>query len=448
MSFTIIKPGTKIEFMNRRFIFFGISGAIILAGLIALIFMGLNLGVDFSGGTKLVVAFSGEHIERDVIRQVVVDKFKEMHPEEDAPQVEVQDFDSGGEETDQVRYMIFTEVVTLLTDNQKASIVAAIKKQFGEGTNVSPPQEGGDQFFITFEFEAPIVDRLAELNKLFAAQGLERVVVESDKVRDLNLENYKEINLESVEERAKKSAQGMDPMKINAELEAKAQFAARVNAFKEANKDLSFTVKIEELNAKMEEAIRAVPELGERFVAVESSTSISASVGSDLLNSGLLAVVYACIGILLYIALRFDFKYGPGAVVALLHDAFITVGIFAITQIPFSLPIIAAVLTIIGYSVNDTIVVFDRIRENVIKMKGMPFDRIINTSINETLSRTVLTSLTTLAVVVSIFILGGGLIQDFAFALIIGVLIGTYSSIFVASPILLALHRMGKKETA
>jgi preprotein translocase subunit SecF len=198
----------------------------------------------------------------------------------------------------------------------------------------------------------------------------------------------------------------------------------------------------------MEEAIRAVPELGSRFLAVESSTSISASVGSDLLNSGLLAVVYACIGILLYIALRFDFKYGPGAVIALLHDAFITVGIFAITQIPFSLPIIAAVLTIIGYSVNDTIVVFDRIRENVTKMKGMPFDRIINTSINETLSRTVLTSVTTLAVVVSIFVLGGGLIQDFAFALIVGVLIGTYSSIFVASPILLALHRMGKKEAA
>jgi preprotein translocase SecF subunit len=440
MSFTIIKPGTKFEFMNRRFIFFGISGAIILAGLIALIVMGLNLGVDFSGGTKLVVAFSGEHIERDVIRQVVVDKFKELHPDDDAPQVEVQDFYSGGDETDQVRYMIFTEVVTLLTENQKSTIVAAIKGQFGEGTSVSPPQEGGDQFFITFEDEAPIIERLAALNKVFAAQGLERVVVESDKVRDLNLEYYKEINLESTE--------GGNPEQLLEQIEAEEQFAARVDAFKTANKDVSYTVKIEELNAKMEEAIRAVPELGSRFLAVESSTSISASVGSDLLNSGLLAVVYACIGILLYIALRFDFKYGPGAVIALLHDAFITVGIFAITQIPFSLPIIAAVLTIIGYSVNDTIVVFDRIRENVTKMKGMPFDRIINTSINETLSRTVLTSVTTLAVVVSIFVLGGGLIQDFAFALIVGVLIGTYSSIFVASPILLALHRMGKKEAA
>ncbi len=440
MSFTIIKPGTKFEFMNRRFIFFGVSGAVILAGLIALIVMGLNLGVDFSGGTKLVVAFGGEHIERDVIRQVVVDKFKELHPEDDAPQVEVQDFYSGIDDDDQVRYMIFTEVVTLLTDNQKSGIVTALAKEFGEDTTVSPPEEGGDQFFITFADEAPIIERLEELHKLFAAQGLERVVVESDKVRDLNLEYYKEINLESNE--------GGNAQQILEQIEAEEQFAARVAAFKKANRDISFTVKIEELNAKMEEAIRAVPDLGERFLAVESSTSISPSVGSDLLNSGLLAVVYACIGILLYIALRFDFKYGPGAVIALLHDAFITVGIFALTQIPFSLPIIAAVLTIIGYSVNDTIVVFDRIRENVTKMKGLPFDRIINTSINETLSRTVLTSFTTLAVVISIFALGGGLIKDFAFALIIGVLVGTYSSIFVASPILLALHKMGKKEAA
>ncbi len=442
MSFTIIKPGTNIDFMNKRYVFFGVSGALILAGLIGLLVMGLNLGVDFQGGTKMVVAFKGgEHLERDVIRTAVTDKFKALHPDEDAPQVEVQDFYSGGDETEAIRYMIYTEVVTLLTEKQKESIVTALKETFGEDTVVNPPAEGGDQFFITFGKEAAIEARLVELEKVFHAQGLERVVVDSDKVRDLSLEYYKEVNLEQTETG--------DAEKLLEQIEAEEQFAARVTEFKKANVDMSFTVKIEELNAKMEEAIRAVPELGERFLAVESSTSISPSVGSDLLNTGLLAVIYACIGILLYIALRFDFKYGPGAVVALLHDAFITVGIFALTQIPFSLPIIAAVLTIIGYSVNDTIVVFDRIRENVLKMKGLPFDRIINTSINETLSRTVLTSVTTLVVVISIYLLGGGLIKDFAFALIIGVLVGTYSSIFVASPMLLGIHRMGaKKETA
>jgi preprotein translocase subunit SecF len=434
MSFTLIKPGTKIEFMNKRFIFFGVSGLVILAGLIAILVMGLNLGVDFKGGTKMVVAFKGaEHIEREDIRAAVIDTFKKLHPEEDAPQVEVQDFFSGVDEGDTVRYMIYTEVVTLLSDSQKESIVAALQGEFGENTTVNPPAEGGDQFFITFQDEAPIGERLVGIEKLFHSQGLERVRVDSDKVRDLSMEYIKEVNLEQTESES--------PERILEQIEAEEQFDKRVAEFKAKNKDMSYTVKIEELSVKMEEAIRSVPEIGERFLAVESATSISPSVGADLLNTGLLAVVYACIGILLYIALRFDFKYGPGAVVALMHDAFITVGIFAVTQVPFSLPIIAAVLTIIGYSVNDTIVVFDRIRENVEKLKGLPFDRIINISINQTLSRTILTSLTTLVVVISIFLLGGGLIRDFAFALIIGILVGTYSSIFVASPILLGIHQ-------
>ena len=439
MSLQIIKPGTKIEFMGKRFMFMGISGLVILTGLVFLLVTGLNLGVDFKGGTKMVVAFNGgEHIDREMIRGAVVDSFKDLHPGEDVPQVEVQDFYSGGDDS-AIRYMIYTEVVTVLGDKQKEDIVAAMKAKFGDDSNVSPPQEGGDQFFISLADEENINQRLGEIEAVFKSQGLGRVVVESDKVRDLNLEFYKESNLERKE--------SDDAEQLLAEMEAEQAFNERVAQFKAQKTDVSFTVKIEELKAKMEEAIKAVPELGGRFAAVESSTSISASVGSDLLNTGLLAVVYACIGILLYIALRFDFKYGPGAVAALVHDAFITIGIFAITQIPFSLPIIAAILTIIGYSVNDTIVVFDRIRENVEKLKGLPFDRIINVSINETLSRTVLTSVTTLVVVMSIYLLGGGLIRDFAFALIIGVLIGTYSSIFVASPILLGIHKMtGRKE--
>jgi preprotein translocase subunit SecF len=134
-----------------------------------------------------------------------------------------------------------------------------------------------------------------------------------------------------------------------------------------------------------------------------------------------------------------------GAIVALIHDVLITVGIFSIFNKEFTLPIIAALLTIIGYSLNDTIIVFDRIRENKRKYHKNPLSVIVNRSINETLSRTILTSLTTLAVVIILFILGGGIINDFAFALIIGVLIGTYSSIFVASPLLLAWQGRGKR---
>jgi preprotein translocase subunit SecF len=134
-----------------------------------------------------------------------------------------------------------------------------------------------------------------------------------------------------------------------------------------------------------------------------------------------------------------------GATVALIHDVTITVGIFSIFNKEFTLPIIAALLTIIGYSLNDTIIVFDRIRENLRKYHKNPLEVIINRSVNETLSRTILTSLTTLVVVVALFVLGGGIIHDFAFALLVGVFVGTYSSIYVASPILLAWQVRGKK---
>ena len=139
-----------------------------------------------------------------------------------------------------------------------------------------------------------------------------------------------------------------------------------------------------------------------------------------------------------------ELKYAMGAIVALIHDVAITVGIFSIFGKEFTLPIIAALLTIIGYSLNDTIIVFDRIRENLRKHHKQRLGVILNTSINETLGRTIQTSLTTLIVLITLFVLGGGIIHDFAFAMIVGVLIGTYSSIFVASPILLAWQNRGK----
>lgn len=139
-------------------------------------------------------------------------------------------------------------------------------------------------------------------------------------------------------------------------------------------------------------------------------------------------------------------KYAMGAIVALIHDVTITVGVFSIFNKEFTLPIIAALLTIIGYSLNDTIIVFDRIRENLRKHPKNPLANIINRSVNETLSRTILTSLTTLIVVVALFVLGGGIIHDFAFALLVGIVVGTYSSIYVASPILLAWQTRGRKK--
>ena len=176
---------------------------------------------------------------------------------------------------------------------------------------------------------------------------------------------------------------------------------------------------------------------GKDGVEVRRTEMVGPKVGKDLRRKGILAIVYALIGILIYVTWRFEFIYAVGAIIALAHDVMITVGAFSIANKEFTLPIIAAILTIIGYSLNDTIVVYDRIRENRRKMRGEPFAKVINSSINETLGRTLLTSLTTLIVVVILFIFGGGVIHNFAFALIVGVLVGTYSSIFVASPIIL-----------
>ena len=176
---------------------------------------------------------------------------------------------------------------------------------------------------------------------------------------------------------------------------------------------------------------------GEGTVEIRRSEMVGPQVGQDLRDKGIMAVVYAMIGILLYITWRFEFRFAVGAILALIHDVGITIGVFSLFGKEIDLPIIAAFLAIIGYSLNDTIIVYDRIRENMGKLSKSDFPTIVNRSINETLSRTILTSGTTLIVVLSLFVLGGGVIHNFAFALLIGVLIGTYSSIFVASPLLI-----------
>jgi preprotein translocase subunit SecF len=256
-------------------------------------------------------------------------------------------------------------------------------------------------------------------------------------------------------------------------------------------KDFEFLIRAdisseitEDLSMKIEQILEAATGNKSEIRRVEM---VGPQVGKDLREKALLAMFFALLFITIYISGRFELKwfksgvmagglmlsvyvlnlfnvsipflmagalvvtlilfwvlelkYAMGAIVALIHDVTITVGIFSIFDKEFTLPIIAALLTIIGYSLNDTIIVFDRIRENLRKYHKQRLDFILNKSVNETLSRTILTSLTTLIVLIALFILGGGIIHDFAFAMIIGIIIGTYSSIFVASPILLAWHK-------
>lgn len=166
---------------------------------------------------------------------------------------------------------------------------------------------------------------------------------------------------------------------------------------------------------------------------------VGPKVGEELTNDGGLAMLYALIGILIYVAFRFEYRFALGSIAALVHDVIITLGIFSILQIEFDLTVLAAILAVIGYSLNDTIVVFDRIRENFLSTRQVDAEPIINEALNQTLSRTLMTSLTTLLVLLALFYLGGEVIHSFAGALLIGVIIGTYSSIYVASSMILAM---------
>ncbi|MEJ8568547.1 protein translocase subunit SecF [Elongatibacter sediminis] len=196
----------------------------------------------------------------------------------------------------------------------------------------------------------------------------------------------------------------------------------------------------EESNAELStEVLAALQQNVEGTVEMRRVEFVGPQVGQDLTEQGILAVVYALIGIFIYVMFRFQWRFSVGAVVAVVHDILISMGLLSLLQIEFDLTVVAALLAVIGYSLNDTIVLFDRIRENFPRMrKSLPRD-VINASINEVLSRTIMTSLTTLLVLIALFIFGGQIIHAFAYTLIVGVVIGTYSSIYVASTSLLFL---------
>ncbi|MBF0635064.1 MAG: protein translocase subunit SecF [Nitrospinae bacterium] len=179
--------------------------------------------------------------------------------------------------------------------------------------------------------------------------------------------------------------------------------------------------------------------------AIQRMEMVGPKVGADLQWKALLSVFYSLIGILIYLAFRFEFRYAAGAVLATMHDPLIILGVFSLLGKEFTLTVLASILTVIGYSLNDTIVVFDRIRENMKLKRGMPTLDMLNLSINQTLSRTILTSSTVFMVVVALYFFGGEVIHDFALALIIGVVVGTYSSIYVASPIIHYWEVVAKK---
>lgn len=188
-----------------------------------------------------------------------------------------------------------------------------------------------------------------------------------------------------------------------------------------------------------DKVLQLLNQAGDGQVSMQRQEYVGPQVGNELRDDGGLAMLFALFGILIYVTVRFEYRFSLGAVAALIHDVIITVGFFSVFQIEFDLTVLAAILAVIGYSLNDTIVVFDRIRENFRKLRKATPVEVVDTSLNQTLSRTLMTSFTTLLVLIALYFFGGELIQSFALALIIGIGIGTYSSIYIASPISLAM---------
>ena len=386
----IIKPGTRFDFVGKRKPFIVISIILCITSIVLLATLGLNFGVDFSGGSEILVQFN---------EAVEVESVRETSGTLGFSQPDVQTFGS----SDEFKFLIRVPRASTLDKEKVDRVKTALSEGVGKFKKFRWTEAGGDVAYLRFE------------------EGR------------------------------------MDQAKIEGVLgEFEQELGKWSISVSDSKDDPEYTIRLQEIQSRVHDVFTTT--YGEKFYkkedgkasgGVQQVESVGPRVGKQLRDNGVVAIIIALILILIYIAFRFDVRYAPGAVLALFHDVLLTLGVYSALQIEVSLPIIAALLTIIGYSLNDTIVIFDRIRENFANISGSPVEEIVNVSVNDSLSRTLLTSVTTLIAVTALYFFGGGLIQNFAFALIVGVIVGTYSSTFVASPILIWMHNFleSRKQT-
>jgi preprotein translocase subunit SecF len=369
---------THLNFIGTRKKAFIVSCIVILAGLVSLAIRGgADLSIDFEGGTLVQLLFD-EPVPIEELREVIV--------KAGYGSAQIQVFGQPNE------YLIKIEKVdeSQLASSNLLEMLERVAPRYN--WNVTSLKELPPDYGSGFE-------------------GGNLVVVEADSLPPLE----------------------------ELEGELKAAGIGIVKATQEAEDRIAFNLPYTGVEAKAAEKLKEEVTAGfpERRIDIRRTETVGPKIGEELKNRAWAAIVISIFGILIYISWRFEFKFAIGAIVALIHDVVITVGIFSILDKEISLAIIAALLTIVGYSLNDTIVVFDRIRENFSLRRRESYETMVNISINESLSRTIITSLTTLIVVLFLFFMGGEVIHDFAFALLVGVIVGTYSSIYVASPILI-----------
>jgi preprotein translocase subunit SecF len=378
----VIKPHSNYEFIGRTKYWVGLSIVLTAITFVTLLLNAyvlkgrghfLNWGVDFRGGSEILIEFS-KPVDAGKIRETLAGIG--FH---DADVVKY------GDPTGQKKwnYLVRVGAVSVISDAQVKQIKESLAKIGEASLKRFEWSEGGDKVYL--RYDKPV-----------------------------------------------------EPTVLANSLKAIGVNTTQVQPFGRAD-DNTYEVTLVSLDSEIRRGLEAGLGAGS-VAAIPKVDSVGAKAGNQLKVDGVKSLLYAILLIMVYIAFRFDLRYGPGTVVALLHDAVITIGAFAVTYKEFSLTTVAAVLTIIGFSMNDTIVVFDRIRENAARFRDRRFDRVVNQSINETLSRTIWTSATVFFVTLAMNVLGVGVIRDFAFAMNVGVIVGTYSSIFIASPILIWLN--------
>jgi preprotein translocase subunit SecF len=380
---------TNIDFLGKKWYFLSFSLVFSVAGVLSLLFWhGVPWGVDFRGGTQVDVKFVSK-----------VDDAKIRRAVDDAGYHDAKIQGLGGATNNEVIVSLpEKETSEQSLDRGRAAIIAALEKYFGA----------------------------SEQGKL-----------------DLNNSSASQISDYLLNK---------DPLHLGTDAAARyAQIARQITDFRDKNRS-GVLSSVDELSGTVQPPVIAALKDG-AFTSqfgVRSVQIVGPQVGKQLTHQAEWATLYSLAGMLVYLAFRFEWIYGVAAVVAVFHDTLITIGAFSLTNREITLTVIAAILTLIGYSMNDTIVVFDRIRENVKLLRREPLAEIVNRSINQTLSRTVLTSGLTFLTVLSLYLFGGEVLHGFSFALVIGILIGTYSSIAVAAPMLVAYQnwRMAKTGTA
>ena len=378
MQFVGVTHINFVDFRNKAFV---LSLAVILAGLVSLAIKGgPDLSIDFEGGTLIQMHFD-QAVPVAELRTVIENAGYENG--------EIQEFGEPNE------YLITVEKISETEMVSEKLLEALIRTAPDAGWKIISAKEMPPDFSRNFD-------------------GGNLVVVEATLIPPM----------EELKSGIRKNGVGF------------------AEATRESENRIAFSLSYLGIESQAAENLKETifARFPDRKIKILRTETVGPKIGEELKNRAWAAIIISMFGILVYISWRFEFKFAVGAIIALVHDIIITLGIFSLLGKEISLVIIAAFLTIVGYSLNDTIVVFDRIRENFSLRRRESYSTMINISINESLGRTVITSLTTLMVVAFLFFFGGEVIHDFAFALMVGIIVGTYSSIFVASPILIEWH--------